>query len=117
VILVNLSSNWGFAYYWPTGNPARRADTAVAQGYEAYFPDQPGIVVARNRDLSGVTAALAQALGLARHSCSRIWVVRTHLLAQEQMAWRVALRQQKLTLVRVGRHGLSVISTDGSVCR
>ncbi len=117
VILVNLSSNWGFAYYWPVGDPARRPDTVVAQGYEAYFPDQPDIVVARNRDLAGVTAALAQALALAGHSCSRIWVVRTHLLPQEHAAWRVALRRQKLTLVRVGRHGLGVIPADGSGCR
>ncbi len=117
VILVNLSSNWGFAYYWPVGDPARRADTVVAQGYAAYFPDQPDIVVARNRDLAGVTAALAQALALAGHSCSRIWVVRTHLLPQEQAAWRVALRRQKLTLVRAGRHGLGVIPANGFGCR
>jgi hypothetical protein len=117
VILVNLSSNWGFAYYWPAGDPARRPDAAVAQGYEAYFPDQPDIVVARNRDLAGVSAALAQAQALARHSCSRIWVVRTHLQAQEQHAWRVALRQQRLALVGVGRHGLGVITADGSGCR
>jgi hypothetical protein len=118
VILVNLSSNWGFAYYWPVGYPVRRPDNAVAQGYEAYFPDQPDIVVARNRDLAAVAAALAQALALARpHACSRIWVVRTHLLAQERLAWRVALRQQKLTLVRAGRHGLSVMQIGGPGCR
>lgn len=118
VILVNLSSNWGFAYYWPFGDPARRPDNAVTQGYEAYFPDQPDIVVARNRDLAAVEAALAQALALARqHDCSRIWVVRTHLLPQERLAWRVALRQQKLTLVRAGRDGLSVTQIGGPGCR
>ena len=69
--------------------------------------------MARNRDLAGVTAAPAQALALARHLCSRVWVVRTHLLAPEQTAWRVALRRQKITLVRVGRHGLGVIPVDG----
>jgi hypothetical protein len=118
VILVNLSSNWGFAYYWPVGEPSQRPSAVVAQGYEAYFPDQPDIVVAANRDLAGVEAALDRALALAaQHACSRIWVVRTHLLAQERQAWRVALRQQKLTLVRVGHHGLSVIPVGGSGCR
>jgi hypothetical protein len=118
VILVNLSSNWGFANYWPVGDPARRQDTAVLQGYEAYFPDQPDIVVARNRDPAAIDGALAQALALARqHTCSRIWLVRTHLLAQEQVAWRVALRQQKLTVARTGRHGLSVIQIGGPSCR
>jgi hypothetical protein len=118
VILVNLSSNWGFAYYWPAGDPARRPDNVVAQGYEAFFPDQPDIVVARNRDLAAIDSALAQALVLARqHACSRIWVVRTHLLAQERLAWRVALRQQKLALVQAGQHGLGVIQTGGQGCR
>jgi hypothetical protein len=110
VILVNLNSNWGFAYYWPAGNPARRPDSAVAQGYEAYFPNKPDIVIARNRDVAAIDAALSQALALARqHSCSRIWLVRTHLSAREQVDWRVALRQQKLALASVGRHGLGVI--------
>jgi hypothetical protein len=118
VILVNLSSNWGFAYYWPVGDPARRPDTAVLQGYEAYFPDQPDIVVVRNRDLAAIDAALEYALGLARqHSCSRIWVVRTHVLAQEELAWRVALRQQKITAARAGQYGLSVIRIGGPGCR
>jgi hypothetical protein len=118
VILVNLSSNWGFAYYWPIGDPARRPDSAVLQGYEAYFPGQPRIVIARNRNPAAIEAALAQALALARqHTCSRIWLVRTHLLAQERDAWGVALRQQKLTLAPAGRHGLSVIQIGGPGCR
>jgi hypothetical protein len=118
VILVNMSSNWGFAYYWPIGDPARRPDSAVLQGYEAYFPGQPRIVIARNRNPAAIEAALAQALALARqHTCSRIWLVRTHLLAQERDAWGVALRQQKLTLAPAGRHGLSVIQIGGPGCR
>jgi hypothetical protein len=118
VILVNLSSNWGFAYYWRTGAPARRPDDAVAQGYEAYFPDQPDIVVARNRDQAAIGEALAQALAVARqHACSRIWVIRTHLSAQEKLAWRVALRQQKIALARAGRAGLGVIRIGGPGCR
>jgi len=117
VILVNLSSNWGFAYYWPVGDPSRRPDSAVLQGYVAYFPDQPRIVVASNRDQAGVDAALARALGRARqHACSRIWLVRTHLTTAERQAWRTALRAQKLTDTRVGRDGLSVIGVGGAAC-
>ena len=74
--------------------------------------------MARNRDLAAIDAALARAVALARqHACSRIWVVRTHLLAQERLAWRVALRQQKLALVQAGQHGLGVIQTGGPGCR
>jgi hypothetical protein len=115
VVLVNLNSNWGFAYYWQAGLPARRADAAVLQGYEAYFPGQPDIVVARNRDAAGVDAALSQALA-RRSACGRIWLVRTHVIAAEQRAWIAALRQQKLTATPVGHDGLSVIKARGSRC-
>jgi hypothetical protein len=118
VILVNLSSNWGFAYYWPAGVPARRADPAVLQGYEAYFPGRPDIVVARDRNPAGVDAALAQALARARPgACSRIWLVRTHLSVAERQAWRAALRQEKLISTPVADDGLSVIHAGGSACR
>jgi hypothetical protein len=115
VIVVNMSSNWGFAYYWPVGHPSRRADAAVLQGYEAYFPDQPRIIVASNRDLAGVDAALSQALTQARQrSCARIWLVRTHVIPAEQAAWTAALRQQGLSDTPVGDNGLSVVQAGRS---
>jgi hypothetical protein len=118
VILVNMNSNWGFAYYWPAGHPSRRADDAVQQRYEAYFPGQPRIVVARNRDPAGVDAALAQALARSRHhACAPIWLIRTHVSAAETRAWRAALQQQRLTATPVGDAGLSLIRVRGSGCR
>jgi len=88
VIVVNLSSNWGFAYYWPFGRPSRRPNAVVAQGYEAYFPGQPRIVVARDRDDGDVNDALSDALALARQrSSTRIWLVRTHMSPPERAAW------------------------------
>ncbi len=117
VILVNLSSNWGFAYYWPVGQPARRADTAVLQGYVAYFPAQPRIIVAANRNPAGVDAALAHAQALTQahqRSCARIWLVRTHVSAAEQAAWTVALRHQGVSAAPVGPSGLSVIQPGRS---
>jgi hypothetical protein len=116
VIVVNLNSNWGFAYYWPAGVPGRRADAAVLQGYEAYFPDQPNIVVARTRDSAGVDAALSQALARKR-ACGKIWLVRTHLITSERQEWTAALRQRKLTATPVGHDGLSVINVGGSRCQ
>jgi hypothetical protein len=110
VILVNLSSNWGFAYYWRTGAPARRADPEDLQGYEAYFPGQPRIIVARGRDPAGVSAALTLAVARARqHACSRIWLIRSHVSAAEQAAWTAALRQQGLVSRRGGTSGLAVV--------
>jgi hypothetical protein len=110
VILVNLSSNWGFAYYWPVGQPSRRPDPVVVQGYEAYFPGQPRIVVARNRDQAGVDAALAQALAQARQRGSqRIWLIRTHVSTEELAAWNAALARAGLSAQPLA-HGLSVLN-------
>ena len=118
VILVNLSSNWGFAYYWPVGQPSRRPDTAVLQGYEAYFPGQPRIIVAHNRTQAAVDAALSQAVAMARqHGCVRIWLVRTHVIAAEKRAWALALSQHRLVATPVGHGGLSVIQSGVPGCR
>jgi hypothetical protein len=118
VILVNMASNWGFAYYWPFGEPGLRPSHADLQEYEAYFPDQPRIVVARNHKDSGVAAALAQALALARqHSCARIWLVRAFVQPPEQMAWKLALSKQGVTPQNLGHGGLSVIEPASPRCR
>jgi hypothetical protein len=117
VIAVSLDSNWGFAYYWRDGDPARRTDGAVKQDYVAYFPNQPRIVVASARDLPGVREVLSQSLAEARqHACTRIWLVRTHIIASEQAAWNQALSQAKLKAVGVGPGGLSYIQLGGAGC-
>jgi hypothetical protein len=110
VSVVNLSSNWGFAYYWPIGHPSLRPSAAVLQGYEAYFPDQPRIVVARDRNAAAVDAALAAARALAlQHPGARIWLLRTHVAVFEKEAWEAALKRQGLTAKAVGHDGLSIV--------
>jgi hypothetical protein len=117
VILVNMNSNWGFAYYWPHGQPGRRLTNVVRQGYLAYFPDQPRIVVASNRDQAGVTAALRQALSLVRSgSCERIWLIRSHVIPSEQSAWTAAFRAAHLVPVAIGDDGLAVLQPGGRSC-
>jgi len=73
-------------------------------------------VVARTRDSAGVDAALSQAVA-RQHACGKIWLVRTHVTAAEQLAWITALHQQRLTAASVGRDGLSVINAHGSRCQ
>jgi hypothetical protein len=109
VVLVNFSGNWGFSYYWPVGQPSRRA-SHVTHGYQPYFPDQPHIVAARNRTPAGVEAALDEALDQAQQrDASRIWLVRAHVNAPEQEAWNVALRRKGLTATPIADDGLTVI--------
>jgi hypothetical protein len=118
VILVNLNSNWGFAYYWTAGRPSRRTDPNVVQDYEAYFPGQPRIVVAFNRNNSAVAAALSQAVTESRQrSCSPIWLIRTHVSTSEAAAWRMALHKQALTATPVGVAGLTMIRVGRSLCQ
>lgn len=110
VVLVNLNSNWGFAYYWTKDRPARRSDPVVLQGYVADYPLQDRIVVASNRDLAGVSAALNAALVMARSSPgARIWLVRTHVNPVEARAWLVALSSLHLSPVPVLGSGLELI--------
>jgi hypothetical protein len=130
VILVNLSSNWGFAYYWPIGRPSIRPDDAVLQEYEAYYPNQPRIVVALNRTSAAVSAALSRAVARAHaeaaaqahaqvhpDACIRIWLVRTHVSPSELAAWDAALAQHGLELRHIGTAGLSVVQTGGPACQ
>jgi hypothetical protein len=116
VIVVNMYSSWSFAYYWPRGDPSRQPDSAVLQGYVAYFYGQPDIVVARNRDVGGIEAALA--LAQARvGSCGRIWLVRSHMVASEVAAWRAVVSGDGLVAIPVGHDGLSVIQPGQPRCR
>jgi hypothetical protein len=118
VVVVSLASNFGFAYYWRPGAPARRPTAADRENYVAYFPGQPRIVVANSRDDAGVEGALSQALTQARqHACDRIWLVRTHVIASEAAAWASALGRAGLPVIKVGSDGLSYVQVGGSSCR
>jgi hypothetical protein len=116
VIVVSQDSNWGFGYYWPVGQPARRPVSSVLQGYEAYFPGQPRIVVALGRHQASVSAAVGQAVARARQRpCARIWLIRTHVLPFEEAAWRTAESQDHLVSSPVVA-GLRVIQAGGARC-
>lgn len=80
-------------------------------------PGQPRIIVARNRNLAGVTGALRDALGMIRPgSCARIWLVRSHVIPAEQAARTAALAKARLTAVPAGQGGLTVLQPGGRSC-
>jgi hypothetical protein len=112
-ILVNTLSNWGFAYYWPVGHPSRLPTDVVLQGYLAYFPDQPRIVVAANAAPSGVEAAVADAVKRARQvPGGRLWLVRTHLSPGEKANYGAVFKARNLKPQPVGTAGLAVVAPD-----
>lgn len=110
VVLINTLSNWGFAYYWPVGRPARLHTDVVLQGYLAYFPDQPRIVVAPNAAPAGIEAAVTEAVTKARqHPGARVWLVRSHLNPGEKRSYGDAFKAGGLKPTAIGTAGLAVI--------
>jgi phage shock protein PspC (stress-responsive transcriptional regulator) len=113
VILVNLSASWAFAYYWPHGRPGRRASTSVLQGYTAYFPDQPRIVVADGRDIAGVRTSFELARAQTQgHPGSRIWLVRMHAIRPEIAALHRVLTEENYHVQDIDQDGLGLVEKD-----
>jgi len=105
-IVVGCGSNYGFAYYWPIGHPARLSGEVQSL---AYFPDQPRIVVVRKRDGPAVDAAVTAARRQAlKNPAARIWLIRSHENGVESAVWKSTLERQGLTAERVGSDGLWV---------
>ncbi|HUN36370.1 MAG TPA: hypothetical protein VMU95_30605 [Trebonia sp.] len=119
-IVLAQDSNFGFAYYWRTGQPSRVPDDTIIQLYEADFPSQPRIVVATTRTAAGVDAAMNQALAQSRaHGCAPMYLVRTHLTAIEEAAYNSWLDQHHLRPVAAGPGlaGLSFVPLNASACQ
>jgi hypothetical protein len=118
VIVVAQDSTFGFAYYWPTGQPSREPDSTIIQGYEAYYPGQPRIVVALSRTPAGVDATMAQALAQSKErGCTPIWLIRTHTTPTEEAAYNTWMNQHHVKAPQVsGLGGLSMIQMTKSAC-
>jgi len=119
-IVLAQDSNFGFAYYWPTGQPSRVANNTIIQEYEATFPGQPRIVVATSRTPAGVDAAMDQALAQSRaHGCAAMYLIRTHLTAIEENAYNSWLNQRHLSAeaISAAYPGLTVVRINASACQ
>jgi hypothetical protein len=116
-IFLSADSNWGFAYYWPTGVPGRRLNSDPEQGYQAYFPDQPRIVVAPLRTLAGINVAMRQALSqIQPGTCGRIWMVLSQLNPVEVQS--IPIEMQTLGLTRhYVMSGLYYINVGPASCQ
>jgi hypothetical protein len=119
-IVLAQDSDFGFAYYWPTGTPAREPDDNIIQEYLAVFPSQPRIVVATSRTAPGVDTAMNQALAQSRaHGCANMYLVRTHLVTPEEDAYNAWLDAHHLTAIGVSAAfpGLTVVQMNASACQ
>jgi hypothetical protein len=119
VIVLAQDSNFGFAYYWPTGQPSREPDDTIIQGYEAYYPDQPRIVMALTRTPAGVDAAMAQALAQSRErGCTPIWLIHSHTIPIELATYNGWIQQHHVSATEVdGTTDLYVLRIPKSECQ
>jgi hypothetical protein len=110
VILVNFSGQYGFAYYWHGDRPLLLRGGSQATGWRVDYPAASRIVVAEGRDPESVALALAKARGVA--GSGRIWLVRSHVNADEAQAWLRALEEYRVTLLPVGPEPLAVVTVE-----
>ena len=106
VVLVNLSGQYGFAYYWSGDRPGFVRGGVAATGWYVRFPAASRIVVAADRDPASVTRAVRAAVALA--GSGRIWLVRSHVNAGEARAWESALAGLPVQVIAVGPEPLAV---------
>jgi hypothetical protein len=91
VILVNSGGAFGFSYYWPHGSIATELDDSSGQGFRA----EVKVLAARwmiGRSDAEVLNALREAVRTwhAAGPGSRLFIVRSHVLAKEALAWKRA---------------------------
>jgi hypothetical protein len=91
VILVNSSGAFGFSYYWPHGSITTERDESTGQGFRAQVKGLRAQYIIGRTD-ADVLDALRAALRSwhAAGPGSRLFIVRSHVLAKEALAWKRA---------------------------
>jgi hypothetical protein len=94
VILVNSAGSYGFAYYWPSGKVTTTIDLSVGQGFRTTVAGL-GALYATGRTDPEVLSALRAGLDRwhAAPAGSRLYIVRSHVTAAEERAWKKAFTQ------------------------
>jgi hypothetical protein len=96
VVLVSEPANFGFAYYWPGSTPVLQTDSSGA-GFRARASNIDAIYV-KDRSYAAILSGLRRAVRQWRSAGSnaRLFVIRTHVTSAEKIAWRRALRTERL---------------------
>jgi hypothetical protein len=109
VILVNLSGQYGFAYYWHPDRPLVERGGVQATAWYVAYPASAHIVVASDRTPAAVSAALSAALATVPPGRT-LWLVRSHVTPSERAAWSAALAGHQVRTVTGGPEPLVTVS-------
>ncbi|MEK8107834.1 hypothetical protein NKG94_27595 [Micromonospora sp. M12] len=97
VVVVNAGAWYGFAFYSkpdPVELVARYGNTV---GWWVDIPTRSDVVVIRDHDAQSIRAGLNHALALAgRRGGARIWLIRSHVIGEETVAWRTVLADYRV---------------------
>jgi hypothetical protein len=89
VTVVDVTSNFGFAYYWPNGDVRLISGDQLYNGFVARVGNARDVVYASGRGETDFRAALREALSLedAFQEGGRIFVVRSHMKPSDREHW------------------------------
>ena len=112
VVVVNMLSNWGFAYYWPGGTVDYRRVTTNLPQFLAEIPEQPNILMAADRTPTAIDQVMARAAALvaARGSGARVWLVHQHYVAPERDEYVAAIAAHGWRTTSVIRGNLDLLT-------
>ena len=102
VIVVSSSSRYGFDYYYPDPPTAYLPDTHSPVAWVPAYPGQPWIVMTTDRTTQTVDAAMTTARQVAARGHGRIWIIRSHLIPGETVAFNADLKGDLVTNTHVG---------------
>ncbi|WP_238013234.1 hypothetical protein KZZ52_28195 [Dactylosporangium sp. AC04546] len=108
VVLVNMSGQYGFAYYWPANRPQFVRGGVQATGWYVRYRPEDRIIVAADRDHRGIVGALDEARRLAGPG-GRVWLVRSHVQPAEAALWHEALAGWHADVVTVGPEPVALL--------
>ena len=113
VILINLHGSFGFSHYWEGGTIVFDTSDAVATRWATRVIGDGPMIFANQRSEQGIDAALRSAVDLASEEAGSgtIWLVRSHVVPEEQAAWDqvLGLPEIRADQINVGVEPLTVI--------
>lgn len=114
VVLVNLKASYEFAYYYPA-QPSFPLGISGPNGHVVAYPSLPWLVVMIDGGVPPVPRALAEARAkIAAEPPShrgRIWIIRSHMRANEIQEWKLVLAGLPVKTINVGPEPLLLVSS------